>query len=213
MKLQRLVLLTIILVSFLLVLGCSGGNKSGETGQATAVEPFLGRWDMTLKAPDREYPSWLEIQQENGQLKAQMVGRWGNARPLPKVEITNGVLTFVSPKEEEERKDDMVFQGKLDGANLSGTTTGPDGTPWTWVGERAPALEFTQTPTWGKPVSLFNGRNLDGWKPDKPGPAWKVRNGTLVSPGNGPELISDAKFENFKLHVEFNCGKDANSGV
>jgi hypothetical protein len=213
MKLQRLVLLTIILVSFLLVLGCSGGNKSGETGQVTAVEPFLGRWDLTLKAPDREYPSWLEIRQEEGQLKAQMVGRWGNARPLPKVEITNGALTFVSPKEEEDRKDDMVFQGKLDGGNLSGTTTGPDGTPWTWVGERAPALEVTQPPTWGKPVSLLNGKNLDGWKPDKPGPAWKVRNGILISPGNGPELISDAKFENFKLHVEFNSGKDSNSGV
>jgi hypothetical protein len=34
-----------------------------------------------------------------------------------------------------------------------------------------------------------------------------------VSPGNGPEIISDQKFEDFKLHVEFNCGKDANSGV
>jgi len=213
MKLQRMVLLTMILVALISALSCSKGNKPEETSQATAVEPFLGRWDLTLKAPDREYPSWIEIRQENGQLKAQMVGRWGSARPLPKVEITNGVLTFVSPKEEEDRKDDMVFQGKLDGANLSGTTTGADGTPWTWVGEKAPALEVTQPPTWGKPVSLFNGKNLDGWKPDKPGPAWKVRNGTLISPGNGPELISDAKFENFKLHVEFNCGKDSNSGV
>jgi hypothetical protein len=213
MKLQRLVLLTIVLVLFLLILGCSGGNKSGETGQATAADPFLGRWDLTLKAPDREYPSWLEIRQEEGQLKAQMVGRWGNARPLPKIELSNGLLTFVSPKEEEGRKDDMVFQGKLVGDSLSGTTTGPDGTPWTWVGERAPTLETIQAPTWGNPVPLFNGKNLAGWKPDKPGPAWTVRKGTLVSPGNGPELISDAKFQNFKLHVEFNCGKDSNSGV
>ena len=33
----------------------------------------------TLKTPDREYPSWLEIHQENGRPVAQMVGRWGNA--------------------------------------------------------------------------------------------------------------------------------------
>src|SRR5215470_20413722 len=74
-----------------------------------STQPFLGRWDLTLKALDREYPSWLEIAQENGQLKAQMVSRWGNARPLPRVEVSEGKLTFVSPKEEEDRKDDMMF--------------------------------------------------------------------------------------------------------
>jgi len=36
---------------------------------------------------------------------------------------------------------------------------------------------------------------------------------TLVSPGNGPELIHEAKFEDFKLHVEFNCAANSNSGV
>src|SRR6478735_4712375 len=74
----------------------------------TAVKPFLGRWDLTLKAPDREYPSWIEIQQENGELKAQFVSRWGNERPLPEISITNGHLRFVSPKAEEDSKDDMV---------------------------------------------------------------------------------------------------------
>ena len=44
-------------------------------------------------------------------------------------------------------------------------------------------------------------------------PAWTVENGTLVSPGRGPELISDAKFEDFKLHLEFNCAAGSNSGV
>jgi Domain of Unknown Function (DUF1080) len=42
---------------------------------------------------------------------------------------------------------------------------------------------------------------------------WKVENGTLISPGNGPELINDSKFDDFKLHVEFNCGENSNSGV
>jgi hypothetical protein len=40
-----------------------------------------------------------------------------------------------------------------------------------------------------------------------------VVDGTLVSPGRGPELITNAKFNDFKLHVEFNCGHGANSGV
>jgi hypothetical protein len=43
--------------------------------------------------------------------------------------------------------------------------------------------------------------------------SWRVENGTLISPGHGPELIGDAKFEDFKLHVEFNCAPGSNSGV
>ena len=35
----------------------------------------------------------------------------------------------------------------------------------------------------------------------------------MVSPGHGPELINSSQFEDFKLHVEFNIGQGANSGV
>jgi len=182
---------------------------------AASVQPFLGRWDLTLKTPGHDSPSWLEITQEGGQLQARLVSRWGHARPLPKVEISNGQITFVSPKEEEDRKDDMVFTGKLSGKTLVGTTTGPDGTTWQWTGVRAPSLKRTSAPQWGKPAQLFNGKDLSGWKMSDPKATavWKVENGTLVSPGHGPELISDAKFEDFKLHVEFNCAKGSNSGV
>ncbi|HEX6496564.1 MAG TPA: DUF1080 domain-containing protein [Acidobacteriaceae bacterium] len=187
---------------------------SAAAPSSTAASRFLGRWDLTLKAPDREWPSWIEISDEGGQLKARMTGRWGNARPLPKVEISDGKLTFVSPKQEEDSKADMVFEGKLSGKTLTGTVNGPDGSTWHWVGDRAPALVYTRTPQWGKPVSLFNGKDLSGWHPDKPGaPEWTVENGTIVSPGHGHELINDHKFQDFKLHIEFNCGKDANSGV
>jgi hypothetical protein len=199
-----------------LVLILSMRMYSANAPQASdSAQSFLGRWDLTLKAPDREYPSWLEITQENGQFKARMTSRWGHPRPLPKVEISNDHITFVSPKEEEDRKDDMVFEGKLSGNTLVGTTTGQDGTPWQWTGERAPDLKETATPKWGKPAKLFNGKDLNGWQPSDPKATaqWKVENGTLVTPGKGPELITNAKFKDFKLHIEFNCGKGANSGV
>ena len=189
--------------------------KAANTSDADAPSAYAGRWDLTLKAPDHEYPSWLEIRKDGGSLHATFVSRSGNARPLPKCELSNGTLTFVSPKEEEERKDDMVFKGKLVGDQLQGTTTGQDGTPWTWTGVRAPSLKRTHPPKWGKPLSLLNGKDLTGWHMSTPQSTavWKVVNGTLVSPGHGPEIISDAKFQDFRLHVEFNYDPNSNSGV
>jgi len=209
---RRVFVLTILML-MLSTLAYSEQKNSAD--KAASVQSFLGRWDLTLKTPLREYPSWLEITQENGQLKARFVSRWGNARPLPKIEISNGAVKFVSPKEEEDRKDDMVFEGTLSGKTLVGTTTGPDGTRWQWTGERAPALKRKSDPKWGKPTQLFNGKDLTGWTTSDPGATakWKVENGTLVSPGHGAELITDAKFEDFKLHVEFNCAPGSNSGV
>lgn len=193
----------------------SQNGKSTANESSGSMKAYLGRWDLTLKTPDHQYPSWLELREENGQLKAEMVGRWGNARPLPSAELSNGHLRFVSPKDEEGSKHDLVFEGALSGTTLSGTLVGPDDKNWTWTGRRAPSLKRTAAPVWGSPITLFNGKDLTGWHEQKAGPtpAWKVQNGNLISPGNGPELIGNSKFEDFKLHIEFNRGPQSNSGV
>ena len=74
----------------------------------------------------------------------------------------------------------------------------------------------------GEPTDLFNGSDLKGWHVDVPKAdknkdiekTFIVRDGNLVSLGkpNG-HLITDKKFENYRLHVEYrfastpgNCG-------
>ena len=215
MKSRNVIILGLIAGVLTIVPNLSSAAAPAQSASAaSSLQPFLGRWDLTLRAPDGEYPSWLEIREENSKLAALMVGRWGNARPLPKVDVADGTITFVSPKEEEDSKSDLEFKGELEDGILKGTLNGPDGKPWKWTGIRAPLMAETDPPKWGKAIHLFNGKDLSGWQMSKPGPpAWTVQNGILVSPGNGPELVSDAKFEDFKLHVEFNCGADANSGV
>jgi hypothetical protein len=106
---------------------CCGALAAVDHSTSAADQPFLGRWDLTLKTPTRPYPSWLELYEEQGQLKANMVGRWGNARPLPQVAISHGALMFTSPKDEENRSTDMIFKARLAGGKLIGATTGPDG--------------------------------------------------------------------------------------
>lgn len=207
MKSGKFVTTAAVLIAFF----WAGDSLRAQTSSANA---FTGRWDLTLKAPDGEHASWIEIVDKDGRPAALFTGRWGNARPLPKIEISGSAITFVSPKDEESSKDDLVFKGTLDGKTLSGTISGFEGPAWTWTGVRAPSLARTKTPQWDAPVELFNGKDLAGWHESGPSEKhWTVQDGSMVTPGNGPEIISDRKFEDFKLHVEFNCGKDSNSGV
>ena len=213
MKVQRTLWSVVALIAIsgacVFTQGCKQKPAAVPPTTQESVAPFLGRWDVTVKTPQQEFPSWLEISQVNGELKATMVGRTGSASPIPTIQITNDTLTFTFQR---------PYTAKVEDGKLVGTTTGPDGTAWTWTGVKAPTLATDTTPQWGKPIPLFNKRNLDGWHEytvdgSKPTKHWKVVKGTLVSPGRGPELVNNTSFENFKLHVEFNLGPDSNSGV
>jgi hypothetical protein len=174
-----------------------------------------GRWDLTLTTPKGELPSWIEVSTDQGHPKLIMVGVTDHATAIQKFNVHANEIEFVSPKGEEGFANDMNFKGKLVGDKLEGTVTDVVGDAWHWVGVRAPALVRKSKPQWGTPIALFNGKNLDGWHLSAPAGAttWTVENGLLKTPGHGPELISDAKFEDFKLHVEFKCGPSSNSGV
>jgi len=144
-----------------------------------------------------------------------MVGVSEHATPLAKAEIKAGEIEIVSPKEEEGFDNDTTFKGKLVGRQLVGTASSSGGVSWSWIGRRAPALKRTGAPKWGAPVTLFDGKDFTGWRFSDPKRAktWTIEGGTLVSNGHGPEIITTAAFNDFKLHIEFYCGPKSNSGV
>jgi hypothetical protein len=86
-------------------------------------------------------------------------------------------------------------------------------TPVSSSGQKAPATKGALK--WGKPITLFNGRDFTGWEFSDPSLAgsWKVEQGMLVSSGRGSNLMTARKFGDFKLHLEFNCAPKSNSGV
>jgi hypothetical protein len=176
---------------------------------------ILGRWDVTITTPKGQLPSWVEITEEQGSPKIVFVGVTDHATPLKTFTVKGTEIEFVSPKGESGFDADTTFQGKLVGRALVGTVTNPSGTVGPWKGVPAPELKRTTAPKWGKPVTLFDGKDLTGWFPRTAsgGGAWKAENGTLVKDGNGSDLVNTQKWQDFKLHIEFNCGVNANSGV
>lgn len=62
-------------------------------------------------------------------------------------------------------------------------------------------------------MSLFNGRDLTGWKAIPP-QHWRVENGVLLGGGPDAFLLSDwDDFENFHLRVEFRINAEGDSGI
>jgi hypothetical protein len=199
-----------------LVLAVLGALAVAFNAGAVSEEAFTGRWDLTIKVSEgKQLPSWLELSMDQGIWKARFVGRWGNARPLPKVVIQGDRIQFVSPRQEEDSRTDLVFDGRLTGETLTGLAQGPNGTAWTWTGKRAPALKPPATLKWSEPATLFNGRDFAGWTFDNPAKAssWMVENGCLVNKSAGSNVATDRTFLDFKLHIEVNCPTNANSGI
>jgi hypothetical protein len=67
----------------------------------------------------------------------------------------------------------------------------------------------------GDAIELFNGKDLSGWHPRHPSQPnlWKAIDGVLVNHGKGSDLVSDPRFEDFKLHIEVKYPKGSNSGI
>jgi hypothetical protein len=74
-------------------------------------------------------------------------------------------------------------------------------------------MAWEKEPAWGEPIKIFNGKNLDGWKTQKPENQWVVENGVLKSPKSGSNLLTTQNFKDFKLHIEFRIPQGSNSGI
>lgn len=174
-----------------------------------------GRWDITMTMDDRELPSWLEVELSGIKtLVGRYVGTGGSARPISKVNFSDGKMHFAIPPQWDKGDNDLVFDAVLQGDSLLGTMVAVDGKTYNWVGHRAPSLKRNKAAVWGTPITLFNGKDLKGWHGEgKKENQWIVENGILRSPHSGVNLVSDRKFDDFKLHIEFRYPKESNSGV
>jgi len=174
----------------------------------------IGRWDLTVDLGNKLVPSWLEVKLSGMKtLVGYFVADGGSARPISKVNFNDGKISFSIPPQWDESDKDMVFEAVLKGDKLTGTIISSKGQRQTLVGERAPLLKRTTAVTWGEPIKIFNGLNLDGWHASKKKNQWVAENGIMKCPQSGANIITDQTFNDFKLHIEFRYPEGSNSGV
>ncbi len=181
--------------------------------KAQESKSIEGRWNLTISQDGKEVPSWLEVTHSGfSTLVGRFVYAFGSARPIAEVKSDNGKFSFAIPPQWEPGKRDMEFEGSLEGDRLMGKMIYTNGKTYDWVGTRAPKLHYNPQPVWGAPKALFNGKNMDGWHATGEN-QWQVIDGVLTSEESGANLVSDEKFDDFKLHIEFRYPEGSNSGI
>ncbi|MCF0053564.1 DUF1080 domain-containing protein [Dyadobacter chenwenxiniae] len=178
-----------------------------------APSPLEGRWDITVDMAGKMAPSWLEVRHSgNHTLIGQFTSVSGSARPVSEVVFKDGKFSFEIPPQWEKGDGKFKLEGTLTGEKIAGSVTTPEGKTFSYTGVRAPSLRRTAAPVWGTPIKLTGGNEIKGWHAMGEN-QWIAENGILRSPKSGANLITDQKFNDFKLHVEFRIPKGSNSGV
>src|SRR3954468_5759443 len=173
--------------------------------------PFLGRWDLTITTSQDTYPDWMEVTETGGKLDALIQPRRRGARHATDAKL-DGSRLLVTPG--GGRGPAISWELTAQGDKLTGTIKRGETESARIAGLRAPALNRPMPKAWTDPEPLFNGKDLTGWEPMGNAPNhWVAKDGDLLNETKGANLRSTRKFDDFKLHIEYNCPDAGNSGI
>jgi hypothetical protein len=199
---------------------------------AASGNPFIGRWALIIPGGAA---GWLGVEEKDGKLQASVL--WGGGSVLPaasaKVEGNKLIVTRIQKLKGKDGKENIITEtiaATLDGDAMKLTTVkrnqaGKELNKADLTGKRIPPLPARpnlKKVKFGKPIALFNGKDLSGWKTIGDNSGWSVKDGILDN--NAPQeegkphkryanLRTEREFEDFNLKLEVCVPKNGNSGV
>ena len=201
---------------------------------AQADNPYIGHWALTLPNGG---PGWLGITEGKGGLDAAILWGGGSVKPVNSIKVEGKRLVITRIQVERRgadkgKKITETITATLSGDNLKLVTVKarPNGSEFgraEFTGKRTPPLpprpDLSKLKL-GAPITLFNGKKLDGWKLTDPAKAngWAAEDGVLVNKPIQPKgkghvsygnLRTIDEFKDFKLKFEVNVPEKSNSGV
>jgi len=224
MKLFQSILVTLALMMISQAVGQELTDKQ---------KAFAGHWALKMS---NGTAGWMALELTEGEWNGQL---WtvGEPKTIRDLKYLDGKLTFRralrigppdypgGPYTGDRVMRDLEATVKGDGIRVMMKV--PDGQPFVHVGKRLPPLpprpDLSKV-KFGKPIRLFNGVDLTGWKLVNPRKinGWKVKDGVLVN--ETPKKTFDAfapygnlrteqTFGDSKLTIEFYVPPGGNSGI
>ena len=221
---------SISIVLLLFIVLNSFGNNYSENRKAN---PFLGMWGLEIEGGG---VGWLHVNEEQGFLDAELLWIGGSVLPVSNVYLADENTLVVTRTNISKKSDDRshtitnTLRIQKTGDLLKGTMSGPGRAgeyTANFTGKRMPAMPDKpdlSKMTYGKPIALFNGKDLSGWELINPNQknGFKVMNGTMINdpvqPENGSHVSygnirTEQEFKDFNIKLEVNVPEGNNSGV
>jgi hypothetical protein len=157
-----------------------------------------GTWNLSLlERQSRKELRTLELKQDGDKITGTFTGE-GLSVPVESAKLDGNKLSFTVNWGRP-----LPAAVEVAGDKMTGTLR----VPLSGERQRKP----------GETIALFNGKDLAGWharEPKEVPPKWEIKDGCMTPLKDASDIVSDQKFEDFKLHVEF-ClpEKGGNSGV
>lgn len=230
-----------LLLTALLILFLSSQSIYADCSENCNCNPFVGKWGLYLPAGGG---SWLQVHQKEGYLDAEILWRWGSVTPASGVVMKGDKLVVLRTRQVTREKDnegkpakkhqitdwfefELIGKDKLSGTAMATDWAGKNVSTMNFIGLKNPPLpeapDLNQV-KYGKPVKLFNEKDLTGWKLIEKNAVngFSVIDGIMVNnpvQEEGKEHIrygnirTEQEFEDFNLKLEVNVPKGSNSGV
>jgi len=234
--------LMIFIVTFfaLVVISCKTTTTEVVTPK-TDISEFLGQWTIDIEGGS---VGWLEVRQEDNYLDADVLWGGGSVLPVSAVFLVQDRMLVVQRSNDIVRKRDennnplktqrvaswmeiTKDEEKINGILLSPRRNSLSVDTTTFTGTKLPPV--TAAPDlskvkFGDPVTLFNGKDLTGWKLTRENQTigFKVVNGLLVNDPVQTEgqphisygnLMTEKEFGDFNLKIDVNVPAGSNSGI
>ena len=155
------------------------------------------------------YPDWMEVGVKDGAPAVRIQPRSGSAFYAKEFK-TEGTHLSVLWANGTTTWDLDVKDGKLAGSEKR------DGKPFAdLAGVRAPAAQTESAEGVDRPRADLQrqGPHRLGAHRSAAANHWVAKDGELLNESKGANLKTTRKFDDFKLHIEFNCPDEGNSGI
>ena len=236
---NAVILLTFVTIT-LSITSCKVETKEAPALR-TDISEFLGQW--TIDIGDGGV-GWIEVRQQDNYLDGDILWGGGSVLPVSSMFLARNNILVIQRSNDVVRKRDennnpvktqevtdwleITKNGeKINGILLSPRRNGLSVDSTTFTGTKLPPVPPAPDMTklkFGEPVSLFNGKDLTGWRliNEKQINGFKVVDGVLVNDPVQTEgaphisygnLRTDREFEDFNLKLEVNVPAGSNSGV
>lgn len=183
----------------------------------TDANPWVGSWWFDF---EDGYGGWLEVNKQGDEYQASLLWRVGAPRPVEIASMNEREITLKRRRQNQTSVFVASLQGESLAIKLEDSSERASGGRCPPMPPR-PDLDSVQ---FGEPITLFNGRDLTGWKlqPRDAENGWRVADGELINEtpktdfsayGDFGNLRTEAVFGDCRLHIEFNVDEKCNSGV